>query len=236
MGGGTKARTGGACPFKRSISTSVLAQLGPWLSFDVPWSRVSTLALPCAQSGSSSGPSGSYQAPHESRSTPGETVSVRTAPARQAPRRYRRAPRRHRRCRARTASAGLIATASRPATLPCSLTGPGSIWLCRRYARLARDEMQRISRCRCRAQPFGRFEPGRMRRTIVIAEARDALGIKLDAARWRARADALRIGAEIAEHHVFLGALRHLETSVLPEAIEIRNRRLVGAHLSCQRS
>jgi hypothetical protein len=63
--GGTKARTGGAGPVKRSISTSVLAQLGPWLSFDVPWSRVSTLALPCTQTELSSEPNGSYHAPHE---------------------------------------------------------------------------------------------------------------------------------------------------------------------------
>jgi hypothetical protein len=47
--GGTKARTGGGSR-QRSISTSTVAELGPCPSFEVPWSRVSTLAFPCAQS------------------------------------------------------------------------------------------------------------------------------------------------------------------------------------------
>lgn len=34
--GGVKARTSGAGSLQRSISTSVVAQLGPWPSFDVP--------------------------------------------------------------------------------------------------------------------------------------------------------------------------------------------------------
>jgi hypothetical protein len=50
MGGGTKARIGGAGSLQRSISTSTVPELGPWPSFEVPWSRVSMLALPWAQS------------------------------------------------------------------------------------------------------------------------------------------------------------------------------------------
>ena len=49
ISGGTNARTGGSGPVQRSISTMVVAELGPWPSFEVPRSWVSTLALPCAQ-------------------------------------------------------------------------------------------------------------------------------------------------------------------------------------------
>src|ERR1051325_4386333 len=38
------------------------------------------------------------------------------------------------------------------------------------------------------------------------------------------------IGAEIAEQHVFLGALRDFQPAIGPEAIEVRDRGLVGAH------
>ena len=57
------------------------------------------------------------------------------------------------------------------------------------------------------------------------------LGIELDPARRRRQFVLLRVGAEIAEHDVFVGAQRHLDKSVRPEAVEIRQRRLVGARL-----
>src|SRR5580704_10822081 len=84
--GGINARSGGSDSVHNSISTMLVPVDGPWLSFDVPRSWVSTLALPWAQSAPSSAPAGSYQAPQESFATPGDTVSVSTAPARQAPR------------------------------------------------------------------------------------------------------------------------------------------------------
>src|SRR5580704_16674429 len=84
--GGVNARTGGNGAVHTSISTMLVPVDGPWLSFDVPRSWVSTLALPCAQMAPSSAPAGSYQAPHDSLATPGDTVSVNSAPARQAPR------------------------------------------------------------------------------------------------------------------------------------------------------
>src|SRR5580704_14840316 len=84
--GGVNARSGGKASVHSSISTMLVPVDGPWLSFDVPRSWVSTLALPWAQSAPSSAPAGSYQAPHDSFATPGDIVSVSTAPARQAPR------------------------------------------------------------------------------------------------------------------------------------------------------
>ena len=71
---GIKALTGGGSA-QRSTSTSAVAELGPWLNREVPRSRVSTLALPCAQGASSSSLAGSYQAPQDSRTTPGRTAS-----------------------------------------------------------------------------------------------------------------------------------------------------------------
>src|ERR1700731_615787 len=84
--GGVNARNGGSGSVHSSISTMLVPVDGPWLSFDVPRSWVSTLALPCAHMASSLAPAGSYQAPQESLATPGDTMSVSIAPARQAPR------------------------------------------------------------------------------------------------------------------------------------------------------
>ncbi len=63
--GGSNARTGGSGPVQRSISTMLLPVLGPWLSFEVPRSWMSTLALPCTHSAPSSSPVELYQAPHD---------------------------------------------------------------------------------------------------------------------------------------------------------------------------
>src|SRR5262249_54611473 len=49
-------------------------------------------------------------------------------------------------------------------------------------ARLAGDEVQRIACSRGAAEPFGRLDPARMRRAVVVAEAGDALRVELDAA------------------------------------------------------
>src|ERR1700730_18863289 len=84
--GGVNARSGGNGAVHNSISTILVPVDGPWLSFDVPRSWVSTLALPWAHSAPSSAPAGSYQAPQDSFATPGDTVSVNCTPARQAPR------------------------------------------------------------------------------------------------------------------------------------------------------
>src|SRR5580658_6772730 len=84
--GGMNARSGGSGAVHSSISTILVPVDGPWLSFEVPRSWVSTLALPWAHSAPSSPSAGSYQAPHDSLATPGDMVSVMVAPARQAPR------------------------------------------------------------------------------------------------------------------------------------------------------
>jgi hypothetical protein len=124
-----KALTGGGSA-QRSTSTSALAELGPWLSREVPRSRVSTFALPCAQGASSSSLAGSYQAPQDSRTTPGRTASVMITPAKHAPRPLNTRTTSPSPMPRSRASAGLIARVSRPAVLPRALTGPASIWLC----------------------------------------------------------------------------------------------------------
>ena len=127
--GVVKALTGGAAA-QRSTCTNAVAELGPWLSRDVPQSRVSTLALPCAQGASSASLAGSYQAPQNSRTTPGHIVSLMTAPAKHAPRALKRRTTSPSAMPRSRASTGLITRVSRPAVLPRALTGPASIWLC----------------------------------------------------------------------------------------------------------
>ena len=98
--------------------------------------------------------------------------------------------------------------------------------------------MQRIFLRRRAAEPFGRLDPGRVRRTIVVAEAGDLLRVKLDAAGRRRQLVRRRIGAEFVEHHVFVGALRDFEIAVGPEAVEIGNGRLrwcARCRASCRR-
>src|SRR5262249_61002197 len=46
--GGSNARTRGAGSLWRTISTRTVAEVGPWPRRDVPRSRGSTLAIPCA--------------------------------------------------------------------------------------------------------------------------------------------------------------------------------------------
>jgi hypothetical protein len=84
-GAGEKTLTGGGSA-QRSTWTSAVAELGPWLSREVPRSRVSTFALPCEQGALSASLAGSYQAPQDSRTTPGRRASVTTTPAKHAPR------------------------------------------------------------------------------------------------------------------------------------------------------
>ena len=55
---GIKALTSGGAA-QRSTSTRAVAELGAWLNREVPRSRVSTFALPCAQGASSSSLAGS---------------------------------------------------------------------------------------------------------------------------------------------------------------------------------
>src|SRR5262249_61440176 len=77
----------------------------------------------------------------------------------------------------------------------------------------------------------GGGRPGRMRRAIVVAEAGDALRVELDPARRRRQPLALRVVAEFRQHHVFIGAPRQLNKSLVPEPVEVRDRSLVGAQL-----
>src|SRR5262249_891470 len=97
---------------------------------------------------------------------------------------------------------------------------------------LARYEMERIGRGGRGAEPFVRFEPRRVRRAIIVAEAGDALRIKLDASRWRGEPVLIRIGAKFTEKHVIVGAARDFREALLPEGVEIRNGHLVGANLA----
>ena len=177
----------------------------PAPSFEVPWSRVSTLALPCRQSACSLPSAGSYQAPQDSFTTPGaDRVADDGAGEARAARvvhahhvavgdaaRFRVGRIDRDRLAARDLAAGADRAAIHLAVQP--------------VARLARDEMQRIGLGVLAAEPFPRLDPGRMRRAVVVAEARDLLRIELDPAGRRAQLVLVRIGAEIAEHHVFLG-------------------------------
>ena len=124
-----KALTGGGAA-QRSTCTNAVAELDPWLSRDVRRSRVSTLALPCAQGASSASLDGSYQAPQDSRTTPRRTVSLMATPAKHAPRALKRRTTSPSAMPRSRASTGLIARVSRPAVLPRALTGPAPIWLC----------------------------------------------------------------------------------------------------------
>ena len=75
-----------------------------------------------------------------------------------------------------------------------------------------------------------------MRRAIVVAEAGDALGVKLDAAGRRRQPLVFRIVAELRQHHIVLGAPRHLDEALVPESVEIRNGGLLVRSRSRQRS
>src|SRR6185437_10315377 len=97
-------------------------------------------------------------------------------------------------------------------------------------ARLARNQVQRIAASGARAEPFRRLDPARVRRTIVVTEARDLLRIKLDAAGRRRQLVALRIGAEAREQHVLVGARRNFKNAVLPEAVEVGDRCRIAAY------
>ena len=76
--------------------------------------------------------------------------------------------------------------------------------------------MQRIGLGVLAAEPFPRLDPGRMRRAIVVAEARDLLRIELDPAGRRAQLVLVGIGAEIAEEHVFLAGRRNFQIARAP--------------------
>src|SRR5262245_26815667 len=85
--GGRCARTGGAWPSNRSISTSTCCPLEPCARRDDPRSAVRTFGLPCTHSEfGAAGSSGSYQAPVDRLTTRGRTSVVTIAPARHAPR------------------------------------------------------------------------------------------------------------------------------------------------------
>src|SRR4029077_19962949 len=86
-------------------------------------------------------------------------------------------------------------------------------------ARLARDEMQRMGFGALPAEPFPRLDPGRMRRAVVITEARDLLGVELDPAGRRAELVLVRIGAVIAKDHVFLAGGGDFQIAGLPERV-----------------
>src|SRR5579875_1317021 len=74
------------------------------------------------------------------------------------------------------------------------------------------------------AEPFGRLEPARMRRAIVVAEGGDALAIKRDPARRGGERVPLGIGAEVGKQHVFFALSRDLEPALCPERFEIGNK------------
>src|SRR5258708_7841982 len=97
---------------------------------------------------------------------------------------------------------------------------------------LARYEMKRIGRGGSGAEPFVRFEPSWMRRAIIVAEAGNALGIKLDSAGWCGKPVLVRIRAKFAKKHVLVGATGDFREALLPESIEIRDGHLVGANLA----
>src|SRR6185295_2064123 len=79
------------------------------------------------------------------------------------------------------------------------------------------------------AEPFPRLDPGRMRRAIVVAESCDLFRIQLDLARGRPQPVLVRVGAEVAEDDVFLAGGGNFQIAGLPEGVEVRQRRGIGA-------
>jgi len=96
----------------------------------------------------------------------GRTASVTDTPAKQAPRALKTRTTSPSPMPRLLASSGLIANVSRPAILPRTLTGPASIWLCRRWLPAAK--------------PLRGFDPSRMRRAVIIGEPGNPVGIDLD--------------------------------------------------------
>src|SRR5258706_1726331 len=131
-GGGSNAVTGGASAL-RSTCTSTVWATDDCPSFELPPSLVTRLGLPCLSSvPGRPGSSGSYHAPVAICTTPGRRWSTIRTPARNAPRSLNtRTTSPSVRPRA-AASARVISSGSRPATLAARLSRAGSSWLCSR--------------------------------------------------------------------------------------------------------
>src|SRR6266446_1462643 len=84
--------------------------------------------------------------------------------------------------------------------------------------------MQWKSLCLASAQPFGRFDPGRIGRAILIAEPGDLIGIELDPPRGCAELVRLGMGAEFRKQYVFVGLRRDLDPGSPPERVEVWNQ------------
>ena len=84
------------------------------------------------------------------------------------------------------------------------------------------DEMERVAPGRCRTEPLGGLEPGRMPRAVRIAESFDGRREDLDLAARRAERSTLGVDAELLEQHEALVDIGHLEESGRPELLERR--------------
>ena len=95
--------------------------------------------------------------------------------------------------------------------------------------RLVRDQMQReLSRARS-AEPFVRFVPGGVARTIVVVETVDVGGEDLDAPAGCAERKLVRVVTEILKQgQVVLGP--HPHVTATPELVELGGITAVGEH------
>ena len=84
--------------------------------------------------------------------------------------------------------------------------------------RLVGDQRQRVARTR----RLGRRQPCRVRRAIVVIEARDGFRIDLDSAAWRRQLVVEGIVAEGAQEAAVIGGGRQREFAALPELVEAR--------------
>ena len=172
--------------------------------------------------GSSSSSAKSYRAPQENRTTPGRTASVTDAPAKQAPRALKTRTTSPSPMPQLRASTGLIANVSRPAILPRALTGPASIWLCRRWRGWL--EIRCSGNAAVCPPPSHSADPSRTPRAVIISEAGNLVGIDLDPPGGSAQRVVFWIGAELGEQHVFLRSRWDFDPAFLPERIEVRHQ------------
>src|SRR6516164_7928487 len=125
----------------------------------------------------------------------GRTASVTDTPAKQAPRALKTRTTSPSPMPQLRASTGLIANVSRPAILPRALTGPASIWLCRRWRGWL--EIRCSGNAAVCPPPSHSADPSRTPRAVIISEAGNLVGIDLDPPGGSAQRVVFWIGAEL---------------------------------------
>ena len=119
------------------------------------------------------------------------------------------------------ASRGWMRTGSRPLTFDAWLVAPKSSWLCRPRRRLVRDQLERETRRRRRADTFDRRQPGWMSRTVRIAETGDRRRGDLDLAARRRQRRRVGVTAKVAQDAAIPGQGWQHDLARFPELVEI---------------